>query len=254
MSQKNFLSAIIIAKNEAVRIASCLDALTFCDEVLVADNGSVDDTLSIARAHGAKTVFFHTDDFALLRNKALSRASGDWVLYIDADEIVSQELATAIRRIVDSWQEGQPTSYRLCRVNYYLGKRWPGNERMLRLFKREALFHWEGELHETPKITGVAGEVAGELLHDTHRSLSEMVEKTNEWSETEAQLRFSAHHPTVSWWRLLRVMATGFWRSFVVLGGWRAGTVGWIESMYQGFSLFITYAKLWEKQAGKQTK
>jgi hypothetical protein len=95
---------------------------------------------------------------------------------------------------------------------------------------------------------GLVGNLAGELKHDTHRSLEEMVAKTNEWSEIEAELRKSAHHPLISWWRLLRVTVTGFWNSFILQGGWRAGTVGWIESMYQGFSLFITYAKLWEMQ------
>jgi len=75
-----------------------------------------------------------------------------------------------------------------------------------------------------------------------------MVAKTNEWSVVEARLRLDAHHPPVVWWRLVRVMITGFWESFVRNGGWRAGTVGFIESIYQGYSMFITYAKLWEMQ------
>jgi hypothetical protein len=78
-----------------------------------------------------------------------------------------------------------------------------------------------------------------------------MVTKTNEWSLEEAKLRFDAGHPPVVGWRLIRVMITGFWRSFISQGGWKAGTVGWIESIYQGFSMFITYAKLWELQQKK---
>lgn len=251
MIQKTSISAIIIAKNEAVRIGTCLDALSFADEVLVADNGSADDTAEVARAHGARVVRFNAEDFAKLRNEALSRVTGEWVLYIDADEIVGKTLARSIRRTAESWKPGDPSHYLLSRVNYYLGKRWPGNEWMPRLFRRESLIRWEGELHESPKTEGEVGRLEGELIHDTHRSLSEMVEKTNDWSETEADLRLAAHHPRVSWWRLLRVMATGFWRSFIRQEGWRAGDVGWIESMYQAFSLFITYAKLWEKQNGK---
>lgn len=248
MSQKNLLSAIIIAKNEAMRIGTCIDALGFCDEILVADNGSTDETISVAKAHKAVVVQFHVDNFALLRNEAAKRAKGDWILYVDADEVVSEPLAVSIRTAVDTFQPEHPTSYRLNRINYYLGVRWPGNEWMLRLFKRTALKGWEGELHESAHITGRVGELSGELKHDTHRSLEEMVTKTNEWSETEAALRLSAKHPGISWWRLLRVTLTGFLNSFIGQGGWRAGTVGWIESMYQGFSLFITYAKLWELQ------
>jgi len=251
MSQKNFLSAIIIAKNEAVRIGFCIDALKFCDEVVVIDNGSTDETVSIARAHNAMVISFQTDDFASLRNIAAKKARGDWLLYVDADEVVGETLARTIVDTVDTWHEGLPSSYRLNRINYYLGHRWPGNERMHRLFMRTALQGWKGELHETAFTLGTVGEMEGEFKHDTHRSLEEMVAKTNEWSETEAALRLAAHHPRISWWRLLRVTITGFWNSFFSQGGWKAGTVGWIESLYQGFSMFITYAKLWELQQKK---
>ncbi len=254
MSPKKLLSAIIIAKNESLRISTCVDALSFCDEILVADNGSTDETASVARAHGGLVITFHAQDFAELRNDAAKRVKGDWILYVDADEVIGETLARAIRHLVDSWQPGAPTSYRLERINYYLGQRWPGSERMLRLFKCTAFKGWEGELHETARTTGHVGDLTGELRHDTHRNLEEMVEKTNEWSETEAELRLAAHHPRISWWRLLRVTLTGFWNSFVGQGGWRAGTVGWIESIYQGFSLFITYAKLWELQSQKNSK
>lgn len=251
MSQKNLLSAIIIAKNESMRIATCIDALSFCDEILVADNGSTDETIAVARAHGAAVATFFVDDFAELRNAAAKRVRGDWLLYVDADEVVSKDLARTIRQTIDTWKPGKPLSYLLHRTNYYLGHRWPGSERILRLFQRTVLKGWKGELHETAVTTGLVGELAGELIHDTHRSLEEMVEKTNEWSETEAALRMASHHPRISWWRLIRVTVTGFWGSFFRQGGWRAGTVGWIESLYQGFSLFITYAKLWELQNQK---
>ncbi len=254
MNRKNSLSAIIIAKNEAMRIATCIDALAFCDEVLVADNGSTDETVAVSRAHGAHIAIFSMGDFAELRNAAAKRATGEWLLYVDADEVVSAPLAREIRRAIDTWSQQKPTSYRLCRTNYYLGQRWPGNERMLRLFRRTALKGWKGELHETAVTDGAIGDLPGELIHDTHRSLEEMVRKTNDWSETEALLRLHAGHPSISWWRLLRVAITGFGNSYFRQGGWRAGTVGWVESIYQAFSLFITYAKLWELQNRKSVE
>jgi hypothetical protein len=75
-----------------------------------------------------------------------------------------------------------------------------------------------------------------------------MIAKTNEWSEIEAQLRFNNDHPIISWWRIFRVMLTAFWQSYVKQSGWKAGTVGLIESIYQAFSMFVTYSKLWEMQ------
>lgn len=248
MSQRKLISAIIIAKNEALRIGTAIDALKFCDEVVVADNGSSDETVQVARVHGATVILNHTDDFAKLRNDAVSHTTGEWLLYIDADEVVSQTLAGSVKKAVAFWSAGAPTSYRLERINYFLGKRWPGSERMLRLFKRSALKKWKGQIHETAISQGPVGDLTGELRHDTHRSLEEMVTKTNEWSETEARLRLDAKHPRITWWRLLRVTFTGFTDTFIGKGGWKAGVVGWIESLYQGFSMFITYAKLWEMQ------
>lgn len=254
MSQKKLsLSVIIIAKNEEARIGACLDAVQFASERLVLDNGSTDKTPDIAKNRGVQVKTFRSDSFAELRNKAATLVHGDWILYIDADERVSEPLAENIEKIIRGWRPGDKAGFEILRENYYLGRRWPKSEWMLRLFKTDAFNGWHGVLHETPKIQGEIGRIDGLLIHNTHRTLAEMVEKTNEWSEVEAQLRLSSSHPEIHWWRLLRVMGTGFWNSFVVQGGWRAGTVGWIESIYQGFSMFITYAKLWEMQHQKKS-
>ena len=90
--------------------------------------------------------------------------------------------------------------------------------------------------------------MSGFLLHFTHRDLSSMVEKTIEWSEIEAELRFQAGHPEISWWRFPKVMFGEFYNYFIKQRGFKAGTVGIIESIYQVFSIFVTYARLWEKQ------
>lgn len=123
---------------------------------------------------------------------------------------------------------------------------------MHRFFKKEALAGWHGQLHETARVKGKVETITEPLVHMTHRTIEEMVVKTNEWSETEARLRLDARHPPVVPWRLMRVWLTGFWDTYSH-GGWKAGTVGMIESIYQGFSMFITYAKLWELQQKKRS-
>ena len=250
MSLKDIrLSVIIIARNEEERIGTCIDSLSFADEVVVADNGSTDETVKIAVKKRAVVSTYKTSDFAKLRNNAAKAVSGNWILYVDADEVVSPTLATNILEHISS---NTFSGYELFRKNYYLGKLWPTGEWKLRLFRKEALKKWFGALHESPAIEGVIGRIEGDLLHDTHRTRAEMVAKTNEWSETEAILRLEANHPPVTWWRILRMILTGFWDSYIKQGGWRVGTVGVIESMYQGFSMFVTYAKLWEMQDKSQ--
>ena len=119
---------------------------------------------------------------------------------------------------------------------------------MTRLMKKEALIGWHGQLHETPHVRGNVYTFKNPLLHYTHDNLTQMVSKTNEWSEIEAQLRYQNNHPHIVGWRLIRVMITAFFQSYIREGGWKCKTVGVVESIYQSFSMFITYAKLWEKQ------
>lgn len=271
MNEKQTLTGIVIAKNEEKRIGACLQSLTFCDELVVIDNDSTDDTARIAKKHGATLIQQSSSDFSTLRNCGKDRAKGTWILYVDADETVTEELKKEIverLRIANSELKKKNNAqsdmgnqqinqsivgYYIPRTNYYLGHKWPVRDKMQRLFLKKALIRWEGALHETARIEGKMGDLKEPLIHDTHRNLEEMVAKTNEWSAVEAKLRFDAHHPNIVWWRLLRVMWTGFSRSFFHEGGWRMGTVGWIESIYQGFSMFLTYAKLWEMQEKKKS-
>lgn len=248
---KSKISAVVLARNEAERIGDCITSLNFAQEKIVIDNGSTDDTIKIAEKNGA-VVYKATGDFSKLRNLGLAKAKFDWILYIDADERITPKLETEILSTVKSFDpEKSPKGYFIRRRNYYLGREWPYQDKLERFFWKKSLTGWSGPLHETAKVNGEIGVLNELLIHYSHRTLTEMVSKTNEWSEVEARLRFGAGHPPVVWWRFLRVMFTGFWNSFIHEGGWRAGTVGWIESIYQSFSMFITYAKLWEMQQKK---
>lgn len=249
MNQKNLpLSAIIIARNEEDRLEECLASVAWTGEIIVVDNASTDETAAIAKKHNAYVVSLKTSDFSALRNLGLKYAHGDWVLYLDADERVTGKLQKTLESIMDSFSQTSPRGYYITRKNYYLGQPWPATDKMHRFFRRESLKGWRGKLHETALVDGAVGTILEPLIHRTHRTLEEMVAKTNEWSKIEALLRFQAHHPPVMAWRLIRVFVTGFWQSYIRESAWRAGTAGMIESIYQGFSLFITYAKLWELQ------
>ncbi|OGH14276.1 MAG: hypothetical protein A2687_01470 [Candidatus Levybacteria bacterium RIFCSPHIGHO2_01_FULL_38_26] len=246
----NKISAIIIAKNEEEMIADCLDSLRFCSEKIVVDSGSEDRTVEIAHRFGAKVYSLETNDFSKLRNFGLDKAKGDWILYVDADERVSSKLREEVSNLTKMQDRFKGMSaYYLKRKNFYLGNHeWPHIEKLERLFKRGVLKGWKGRLHESPIFEGEAGELDGFLVHYTHRDLTSMLNKTIDWSRVEAELRFRAGHPNVTWWRLARVMVTAFFDYFIRQKGWKAGAVGIIESIYQSFSIFVTYARLWEMQ------
>lgn len=240
------LSAVIIAKNAEDLIGECIASVKFCDEIIVVDNSSSDKTEHVAKSLGAKVIRVKTNSFAESRNIGLAKAQGKWILYVDTDERVSDELKKNIQQAVVSENYA---AYKLQRKNFYLGRHpWPKIEQLERLFVKSSLKKWYGDLHETAEVSGKIGLLDGYLYHFTHRDLQSMLAKTIEWSKVEAQLRFDAKHPKIVPWRLIRVMITAFWNSYITQGGFRAGTMGLIESMYQSYSMFITYATLWEMQ------
>lgn len=240
------LSAVIITKNEEENISGCLKNLNFSDEIILIDNNSEDKTVQIAQRLGAKAYQVSGLDFSYLRNMGKEKAKGEWILYIDADERVTEILASEIKEVIA--KEADLSAYYIFRKNYFFGESWPGIEKIIRLIRKDALLGWQGSLHESPIVSGEVGELKSLLLHYTHNNLTLMIKKTNEWSEIEAQLRYKNNHPRIVWWRFFRVMISAFWFSYIKGEGWRMGTVGLIEGIYQAFSSFITYAKLWEKQ------
>lgn len=246
------LSAIIIAKNAENIIADCLDSVSFADEIIVVDNNSTDRTYDIARMKGVNIIQSRNKSFAEIRNQGFRKAKYEWILYLDADERISNNLKEGIIKILSA-KNIKISAFKLKRKNYYFGKHeWPTVESLERLFRKKHLTKWYGELHETPVVEGEIGEITdGYLLHYTHKDLESMLRKTIEWSGIEANLRLNVNHPKVTWWRFPRVMITAFYDSFIRQKGYKAGTVGVIESLYQAFSIFITYARLWEMQQDK---
>src|SRR5690625_4755128 len=145
------LSVIIITKNEADNIADCLDSVAFADEWIVVDSGSTDDTCRIAREKGADVV--STSDwpgFGPQKNRALERASGQWVLSIDADERVTPELAAEIQAVL---QQPRADGYYIARLSNFCGRWirhsgwWP--DYVLRLFRRESARFTDSLVHES---------------------------------------------------------------------------------------------------------
>lgn len=246
----NKISGIIIAKNAENLIADCIDSLSFCEEIIVVDNRSEDRTKEIAEKMGAKVFVHKSHDFSEARNIGLKKASEEWVIYVDSDERVTKELASEIKSKVSLENF---SAFTVKRKNFYLGNyEWPYIEKIERFFKKDKLAGWTGDLHESPVVQGSIGELDGYLLHYTHRDLTSMLEKTIAWSRIEAELRLNKGHPKMTWWRFPRVMLTAFFDFYIRQGGWRVGTVGLIESLYQSFSIFITYARLWEMQQEKK--
>ena len=223
---------MLVGRNyDKILLQKCLDSVGWADEVIKVETDNIPGSFSQWRNYGAQ------------------KAKGNWLLYVDSDEEVSPKLREEIRREI---LEGKFPAHAIPRKNILLGKEmkfggwWP--DYVVRLIKKGTLIKWEGELHEQPKLRSGIGKLKQALLHTSHRNLTEMVEKTNKWSEIEAELLFKSGHPKMNIFRFFSAGFREFWYRGIVKLGFLDGTVGIIEVIYQVFSRLITYAKLWEKQ------
>jgi (heptosyl)LPS beta-1,4-glucosyltransferase len=245
------LSAIVFTfwPEEKNYLEACLQSIAWADEIVVVDNGASTETLAIAKKFTKKIISEPSKSFADRHNLGAAKATGDWLLFIDSDERVSVALKTAIQQAIHN---PEVDAYQLNRVNFFLGKEVKFGDRIpdyvTRLFQKDKLKTWTGEIHESSEVAGKISLLTAPLYHLTHRDIFTMVQKTINFSEHEAVLRQRAGHPPVVGWRLCRVFLTEFYNRIIKLQGWRQGTEGWIDGIFQAFSLFIVYARLWELQ------
>jgi len=240
------LSVIILTKNSAETLKATLESVAFADEVILIDDNSIDQTGGLAKKYGARIISHHskTLNFSEKRNLGLAEAKYDWVLYIDADEVVGKKLADEIMDIVSTQKPG---IYRVTRDNYFLGRKmYPDG--VERLFHKQKMKGWQGDVHESPIIVDAVKNLNEPLRHITHRTIQSMLAKTNEWSEIEAKLRYENNHPQMAIWRIWRIGLTEFWHQIVHKKVWRYGREGWFEGVFQVLDKVIVYVKLWELQ------
>lgn len=172
------LSVNIITLNEATRIRRCLASVDWADEIVVVDGGSEDGTAELAAFLGARVICHRFDNFASQRNRALTASRFEWVLCLDADEIVSPPLARAIRRAL--CDPGTIAGYWIPIHSWIFGRRFrfsgTEGERKLRLFRRDCAY-WTGAVHEVPVVRGRLGVLNAPVLHFSTPDVDVFVEK-----------------------------------------------------------------------------
>lgn len=246
----NTLSIVIVAKNVAEEIVPTLkNAKAFADEIIVVDTGSTDDgaTLKAVKPYATKVYQTSGHDFSKWRNQGAKLATCDWIFYLDSDERITPPLADEIKNAI---QSSDFSAYQISRFEVFLGKHlahW-GDPWVLRLIKKDKLDKWVGKLHEQPKISGPIGKLKNQMVHLSHKNIDEKVINTLNWSKLEADMLLEAKHPPMVGWRFIRIILTEFSYRFFKQKLFMDGTEGMIEIIYQMFSRFITYVRLWEAQ------
>lgn len=253
--QQPALTAVVIVKNEAKMIESCLDTLWWCDQVLVLDSGSTDKTAELAEKAGARVIGYAHDSMAELRNEALKQVKTEWLFYVDADERVTPTLA---KEIMVKLETSQPAALRMARQNVHYGRimqhgGWQ-HDWVTRVFNKENLDGWQGKIHESPQFKGQAVNLQSPLIHLTHRQTVANLQKTITWTPMEAELLHQAEAKPVKLMTILRKGIMEFLRRGIFQAGYKDGLEGWIEALVQGMNRSLVYIQLWEKQRSPSLK
>ncbi len=248
------LSAVIITKNEEDNLERCLQSLAFCDEIIVLDSDSTDRTQEIAKRYTSHVYNEKWKGFEAQRTLALTYATHEWILSIDADEEVSLELRNEIVTALNS--ESESVAYSLPRKTIHFDRwiRYGGwyPNRLVRIF-RKAEGEWKGDaVHEFWSTRGKIGELQSDLLHYSFSNLSDQVERNNKYSSLGAQ-KLETSSKKFSLAKLLFKPLSKFCETYLLKLGFLDGYPGFIISVSASYSVFLKWAKLWELQSVKKT-
>lgn len=255
------LSVVVITRNEENNIGRTLASVAWADERIVVDSGSTDRTLEIARGQGARTFEESWKGYAQQKNSAIAKASGDWVLSIDADEEVSPELGYSIKQAIDTGTESI-AGYFIGRRNLFLG-RWIRHggfypDCKLRLFRRGKGEFVARVVHETLRVDGATAKVTGDLIHYAYPTLTAYIETMNQYSSLGAEVALQQGQVSRSWLSFFvnvycRPALNFAWNYFFRLG-FLDGREGYLLHLYHNVYVSWKYAKAWEAARGRSNK
>jgi (heptosyl)LPS beta-1,4-glucosyltransferase len=247
------LIAIVLTRNEAAHILDCIETLRFADDILIFDSFSDDDTVAIAQKAGVKVVQHPFENYANQRNCALDAVKGnaDWVLFVDADERVTPELASEVREVI---QKPGYAGWKIPRHNYIFGKLTRGagwypdyQTRLLNL--GAAHYDPERQVHELVLLDGLEGTMTQPFIHYNYSDLEQFHTKQHRYTAYDARILFEEGiHPKLQNYVLQPWRQ--FWWRFVTLKGYQDGLHGLRLSLLMAWyelRKYLILRQLWQK-------
>ena len=239
------LSVIVITKNEAESIGTCLKSVRWADEIIVVDSGSTDDTVAICRECTDKVFVTDWPGFGAQKNRALDLATGEWVLSLDADEYITPELRDEIQAAIN-FPVGK-VAFRMPRLSNYCGRpmRHSGwcPDYIIRLFLREQGRFSDDLVHERLVVNGPTGTFSNPIIHKAFENLEEVIQTMNSYSTAGARMMHKEKRKA----GLLTALSHSFWsfiHTYIVRGGFLDGREGFMLAVSNAEGTYYRYLKL----------
>lgn len=242
------ISLVVITLNEEANIERCLKSVSFASDIVVLDSGSTDRTVEIAKQCGARTFVEAFRGYGEQKRRACELANEDWILSLDADEALSPDLAAEIQKLSLENLAGFD-GYEVPRLSFHLG-RWIRHggwypDYQLRLFNRK-MAGWQNlKLHERVEAKNV-GRLHSNLYHYVFKNLADQVETNNEYSGLGAA-ELERRGKKFSVMMLVLKPYSKFIETYFLKRGFLDGLPGFIISVGAAYSVFLKFAKLWER-------
>ncbi len=247
------ISAIVLTKNEEKTLKKCLDSIKWCDEVIVIDDFSTDNTVKIAKEFNTK-IFQHAlnKNFSQQRNFALTQANNNWVFFVDADEEVTLSLQYEITNQINN-QFQAFDGYYIKRVDEMWHRKLNygevGNVFILRLAKKDAGI-WHGKVHEVWKIKGKTKKLANILLHYPHPTISSFLSEVNYYSNLRSD-ELIDKKKKISAWQIITYPIGKFVFNYILKLGFLDGIPGLIIAIMMSFHSYLVRSKTWLRYENK---
>ena len=251
------VSVVINTFNEERNIKRAIESVKWTFEIIVCDMHSSDETSKIAKEFGAKVVTCKKLDYVEpARNYAISKAVGDWILILDADEEIPTELAKRLQEIAQN--ETKVNFVEIPRKNISFGKGltatgwWPDNH--IRFFKKGTVI-WKNEIHSKPETRGVGLTLDSEekwaIIHHNYQTIFQFIERMNRYTTVQAKEMKKSGYSFI-WQDLFEKPINEFLSRYFANKGYKDGLHGLSLSLLQAFSFLVLYLKIWDMEGFKE--
>lgn len=247
------LSVVIMAFNEEKKLSDCLESIKdFADEIIVVDNNSTDKTVAIAKKY-TKKIYNQKNNPKILdlqKNFGFSKASGEWILSLDADEQVTPSLEHQIRAVMTE-EDNEIVGYWIPRKNIVFGK-WMQHtgwypDFQLRLFRKGKGKYITKHVHEDLALHGKTDHLTEPLLHQNYETISQFLKKLVVYAENEADAKLEKGY-VYQWTDALEMPINEFISRFFAREGYKDGFHGLMLSLMMSMYHLVVFAHIWEKQ------